>query len=111
MVALPICGVAAVPGDSPAASSTFQARHARAPTGNRPQLPQAISARVWPLLKLPGPACSSRSRSCLQGRGRPWTARVRGAADDLEREAKAVRYLRATIVPAGESLLCLFEGI
>jgi Protein of unknown function (DUF4242) len=39
-----------------------------------------------------------------------WAARARGAADELEREGKAVRYLRAAIVPADESLLCFFEA-
>ena len=37
-------------------------------------------------------------------------ARVREAAGELEREGKAVRYLRATIVPVDESLLCVFEA-
>jgi hypothetical protein len=37
-------------------------------------------------------------------------ARVREAAAELEREGKPVRYLRADVVPADESLLCLFEA-
>jgi hypothetical protein len=39
-----------------------------------------------------------------------WAARVREATDELEREGKDVRYLRSTIVPADESLLCVFEA-
>ena len=39
-----------------------------------------------------------------------WAARVRHAAGEMESEAKAVRYLRATIVPTDESLLCVFEA-
>jgi hypothetical protein len=39
-----------------------------------------------------------------------WAGRVRCAADELEREGQAVRYLRATVVPADESLLCFFEA-
>ena len=35
---------------------------------------------------------------------------VRGAADELAREGKAVRYLRSTIVPADEALLCVLEA-
>jgi hypothetical protein len=31
-------------------------------------------------------------------------------AGEMEREGKAVRDLRATIVPADESLLCIFEA-
>jgi Nickel responsive protein SCO4226-like len=37
-------------------------------------------------------------------------ARVRDAAADLEREGKPLRYLRSTIVPADESLLCVLEA-
>ncbi len=37
-------------------------------------------------------------------------ARVREAAGAMEGEGEAVRYLRATIVPVDESLLCLFEA-
>jgi hypothetical protein len=39
-----------------------------------------------------------------------WAARVRDAAGELEREGKAVRYLRGAIVPADESLLCVIEA-
>jgi hypothetical protein len=39
-----------------------------------------------------------------------WATRVRDAAKELEREGKPVRYLRATIVPADESLLCVFDA-
>ena len=39
-----------------------------------------------------------------------WAARVRTAACEMEREGSAVRYLRATVVPADESLLCVFEA-
>jgi hypothetical protein len=41
---------------------------------------------------------------------RGWAARVREAAVELEGEGKQVRYLRSTIVPADESLLCLLEA-
>jgi hypothetical protein len=37
-------------------------------------------------------------------------ASVRSAAGAMERGGKAVRYLRATIVPTDESLLCVFEA-
>ena len=39
-----------------------------------------------------------------------WAGRVHEATDELEREGKDVRYLRSTIVPADESLLCVFEA-
>jgi Protein of unknown function (DUF4242) len=39
-----------------------------------------------------------------------WAARVREATDELEREGKDVRYLRSTIVPADETLLCVLEA-
>jgi hypothetical protein len=39
-----------------------------------------------------------------------WAERVREATDELEREGKHVRYLRSTIVPADESLLCVLEA-
>jgi len=39
-----------------------------------------------------------------------WAARVRDTAGEMEREGKSVRYLRATIVPTDESLLCVFEA-
>jgi hypothetical protein len=41
---------------------------------------------------------------------RQWAALIRGAADELERCGRSVRYLRSTIVPADESLLCVFES-
>lgn len=37
-------------------------------------------------------------------------ARVRATACQLEHQGKAVRYLRAAIVPTDESLLCVFEA-
>ena len=39
-----------------------------------------------------------------------WAARMRDTAGEMAREGKAVRNLRATIVPTDESLLCLFEA-
>jgi hypothetical protein len=39
-----------------------------------------------------------------------WATRVRESAVEMEREGKAVRYLRATIVPTDESLLCVIEA-
>jgi Protein of unknown function (DUF4242) len=39
-----------------------------------------------------------------------WAARVRETAGGMEREGKSVRYLRSTIVPADESLLCVLEA-
>jgi len=36
--------------------------------------------------------------------------RIRLAADEVGREGKPVRYVRSTIVPADESLLCLLEA-
>ncbi len=39
-----------------------------------------------------------------------WAARIHEATDELEREGKSVRYLRSTIVPADESLLCVLEA-
>ena len=39
-----------------------------------------------------------------------WAARVRNAAVQLGREGKPVRYLRSTIVPADESMLCVLEA-
>ncbi len=35
---------------------------------------------------------------------------VRGAAVELARDGKAVRYLRSTIVPGDEALLCVLEA-
>jgi hypothetical protein len=39
-----------------------------------------------------------------------WAARVRETAVALGSEGRAVRYLRSTIVPADEALLCVFEA-
>ena len=39
-----------------------------------------------------------------------WAARVRETTNEMEREGKQVRYLRATIVPTDESLLCVLEA-
>lgn len=39
-----------------------------------------------------------------------WATRVRASAVEMEGEGKAVRYLRATIVPTDESLLCVIEA-
>ena len=39
-----------------------------------------------------------------------WAARVRAVTNEMEREGKAVRYLRATIVPTDEWLLCVLEA-
>ena len=39
-----------------------------------------------------------------------WAARVRATTNEMEREGKAVRYLRATIVPRDEWLLCVLEA-
>jgi hypothetical protein len=39
-----------------------------------------------------------------------WAGRVRQAAEAMERDGKPVRYVRSTIVPADESLLCLIEA-
>jgi hypothetical protein len=41
---------------------------------------------------------------------RSWAGRVRDTTNAMEREGKAVRYLRATIVPTDESLLCVVEA-
>jgi hypothetical protein len=41
---------------------------------------------------------------------RQWAARVRDTAVEMEREGKSIRYLRSTIVPADESLLCVLEA-
>jgi len=37
-------------------------------------------------------------------------ARVRESAGEMEREGKPVRYLRATLVPTDESLLCVLAA-
>jgi hypothetical protein len=39
-----------------------------------------------------------------------WAARVRETAVAMGSEGRAVRYLRSTIVPADESLLCVLEA-
>ena len=39
-----------------------------------------------------------------------WAGRVRAATAGIAREGKPVRYLRSTVVPADESLLCLLEA-
>ena len=39
-----------------------------------------------------------------------WAARVRDTTGEMEREGKPVRYLRSTVVPTDESLLCTFEA-
>jgi hypothetical protein len=39
-----------------------------------------------------------------------WAARVRATTNEMECEGKPVRYLRATIVPTDESLLCMLEA-
>jgi hypothetical protein len=41
---------------------------------------------------------------------REWADRVRAAAAELERQGKPVRYVRSTIVPADEALLCTLEA-
>jgi hypothetical protein len=41
---------------------------------------------------------------------RDWAARVRDAALAMEHNGKSVRYVRSTIVPGDESLLCLLEA-
>jgi Protein of unknown function (DUF4242) len=41
---------------------------------------------------------------------RRWAARLRDTAAEMEREGRSVRYVRSTIVPADESLLCLLEA-
>ena len=39
-----------------------------------------------------------------------WAARIRATAFGMAREGEPVRYVRSTIVPTDESLLCLFEA-
>lgn len=39
-----------------------------------------------------------------------WAAKVRETTGAMEREGKPVRYLRSTVVPSDESLLCTFEA-
>ena len=39
-----------------------------------------------------------------------WAALVRETAAEMEQQGRPVRYLRSTIVPADESLLCVLEA-
>ena len=39
-----------------------------------------------------------------------WAARVRATAIEMARAGEPVRYLRSTIVPSDESLLCLVQA-
>jgi hypothetical protein len=39
-----------------------------------------------------------------------WAERVHAAADEMAQEGEPVRYLRSTIVPADESLLCVLAA-
>ncbi|HMI22068.1 MAG TPA: nickel-binding protein [Gaiellaceae bacterium] len=39
-----------------------------------------------------------------------WADRLRAAAAEMAHEGEAIRLVHATIVPADESLLCLFEA-
>ena len=39
-----------------------------------------------------------------------WVSRVRDVAIEMEREGKPVRFLRSTIVPGDETLLCVLEA-
>jgi hypothetical protein len=39
-----------------------------------------------------------------------WAGRLRAAAAEMAHEGEAIRLVHATIVPADESLLCLFEA-
>jgi len=39
-----------------------------------------------------------------------WAVRVREATVAMEREGNPVRYVRSTIVPADEALLCILEA-
>lgn len=39
-----------------------------------------------------------------------WAARIRAAIDELQREGQPVRFVRSTVVPADESLLCILEA-
>ena len=39
-----------------------------------------------------------------------WAARLRVITEEMRRDGKPVRYLRSTIVPVDESLLCMFEA-
>ena len=44
------------------------------------------------------------------GELRQWAGRVRATAAQMSSEGKAVRYVRAAIVPADETLLCVLEA-
>jgi len=47
----------------------------------------------------------------MEGEGlRSWATQVRDTFVAMEREGMPVRYLRSTIVPADESLLCILEA-
>jgi hypothetical protein len=37
-------------------------------------------------------------------------SRLRGAAEEMEREGKSVRHVRSTIVPGDEFFLCIFDA-
>ena len=41
---------------------------------------------------------------------REWAVRVRDAAGELERAGEPVHYVRSTIVPGDEALLCVLEA-
>jgi len=50
-------------------------------------------------------------RPGMEGEGlRSWATQVRDTFVAMEREGMPVRYLRSTIVPADESLLCILEA-
>ena len=39
-----------------------------------------------------------------------WAIRVRDVAAEMARDGRSVRYVRSTIVPGDESMLCLLEA-
>jgi hypothetical protein len=39
------------------------------------------------------------------------TDRVRAGVDDLERAGKPIRFIRSTIVPSDESVLCIVQAV
>jgi uncharacterized protein DUF4242 len=41
---------------------------------------------------------------------RRWASQVQDAAAELERSGRPVRYVRSTIVPADDSVLCVLEA-
>ena len=41
---------------------------------------------------------------------REWAVRVRDAVVELEHEGRAIRYVRSTVVPNDEALLCTLEA-